>query len=129
MQVREALPYLRSYPKAARERATNRDGFRSVFFQVATNQDPFPTNCTFSSLTAFNIPDVPFTACTDSDYIWSFRAVKAGDGTAAFYELALADAAESLVASKFFSAADFPVLTSGAAVYQQYTGPTRFVVE
>jgi hypothetical protein len=101
-----------------------------VSFQVATNQDPFPTNCTFSTNAAFNIPDVPFTACDDPNYIWSLRAVRAGStGTAPFYELALSDASESLAASKFFSSSDFPVMNAGSTVFQQYTGPTRFVVE
>ena len=102
----------------------------SVFFQVATNQDPYQTNCSFVSATAFTIPDVPFTACDNPSYIFSFRSVKVGGnpGTAPFYELALADADESLVAAKFFAASDFPVLNAGSTVYQQYTGPTRFVV-
>lgn len=100
----------------------------SYSFQVATNQDPFPTTCNASFTTAFVLPEVPFTACNDSNYIWSFRAVGLSTSSTSNYTLVLAHAAEGLAAAKIWDAAEFPTLTSGATSYPQYTGPTSFVI-
>ncbi|KAF3769019.1 hypothetical protein M406DRAFT_327426 [Cryphonectria parasitica EP155] len=102
---------------------------KSFSFQVATNQDPFPTTCNASFITAYTLPDVPFTACQDPSYIWSFQAVAVSGTSPANYTLLLADASEALAAAKFWDAVEFPVLVDGAASYQEYTGPTLFVVE
>lgn len=90
---------------------------------------PYQTNCNASFTTAFNLPDVPFTACADPSIVWSFRAIGLPDATASNYTLILADADQSLAAAKIWDKADFPVLNAGSTVYQQYSGPTRFVVQ
>jgi len=92
---------------------------------------PFPTQCTFTGapLGVGSLPDVGFTACQDASIVWSFRRVTVGDGPAAFYELALATAEQSLAASKFFSAAQFPLINDGSSFHQQFNGEARFVVK
>jgi hypothetical protein len=102
----------------------------SYSFNVATNQMPFQTSCTANfPTTAFNLPNVPFTACTDNSIIWSFQAVGLSGSTPSNYTLILADAQQSLAAAKVFAASDFPVINAGSTVYQQYNGASRFVVK
>ncbi|KAK3380899.1 hypothetical protein B0H63DRAFT_415629 [Podospora didyma] len=102
----------------------------SISFKVASNQTPFPTTCSFfgQGLGVGSLPDVGFTACADASVVWSFRAVHIGDGQAPFYELALATAEQSLAASKFFPASDFPYIDDKSSVHQSYSGPNLFVV-
>ncbi|KAK0712478.1 hypothetical protein B0T26DRAFT_741600 [Lasiosphaeria miniovina] len=102
----------------------------SIGFQVASNETPFPTTCTFTGapLGVGSLPDVGFTACADPSVAWSFRAVPVGSGAAPFYELALATAEQSLAAAKFFPASDFPIVNDGSSFHQTYTGAGSFVV-
>jgi len=102
-----------------------------IGFKVATNQMPYPTQCSFTGapLGVGSLPDVGFAACQDASIIWSFRRVISGDGAAPFYELALADAEQSLAASKFFTSSDFPIVRDGSSYHQTFTGNNRFVVE
>ncbi|KAK0649930.1 hypothetical protein B0T16DRAFT_428456 [Cercophora newfieldiana] len=103
----------------------------SIAFNVATNQMPYQTHCTFTGapLGTGSLPDVGFTKCQDPTIIWSFRRVIAGDGAAPFYEFALATAEQSLAASTFFPGSDFPLINAGSSFHQQFTGNGRFVVK
>ncbi|KAK3356433.1 hypothetical protein B0T25DRAFT_135586 [Lasiosphaeria hispida] len=102
----------------------------SISFRVATNQMPFSTQCTFTGapLGASSLPDVGFSACQDTSIAWSFRAVPVSGGTP-FYELALATAEQSLAASNFFPASEFPRINDGSSSHQTFTGGSRFVVQ
>ncbi|KAK0614649.1 hypothetical protein B0T14DRAFT_312159 [Immersiella caudata] len=103
----------------------------SIGFKVATNQMPYPTQCTFTGapLGSSSIPDVGFTTCQDPSIIWSFRRVIVGDGVAPFYEFALATAEQSLAASTFFPGSQFPLIRDGSSFHQTFTGDNRFVVQ
>jgi hypothetical protein len=103
----------------------------SIGFNVATNQMPYSTKCTFTGRPSGvgSLPDVGFTPCQDASITWSFRAVTAGDGSAPFYELALVTAEQSLAASKFWPASSFPRINDGSTYHQTFTGDGRFVVE
>lgn len=86
---------------------------------------PTPTNCNASISTAYTLPDVPSTDCVDPSISWSFSAVDSGDN----YTLTLADSQGGLTAAKIWDEADFPIIDAGSTVYQQYIGPTSFVVQ
>lgn len=102
-----------------------------IGFKVATNQVPYPTQCSFTGtpLGVGSLPDVNFTPCQDACIVLSFRGVTTGVGPAAFYELALATAEQSLAASKFFPVSDFPRINDGSSFHQQFIGNPRFVVK
>ncbi|KAK0750503.1 hypothetical protein B0T18DRAFT_320708 [Schizothecium vesticola] len=104
----------------------------SISFDVATNQMPFQTHCTFTGapLGSSSLPDVGFAAgtCADKTINWSFRAVANGDAKPFAYEFALVDSEQSLAASKFFIAQAFPLVNAGSSYYQTFTGEGRFVV-
>ncbi|KAL1858925.1 hypothetical protein Daus18300_009795 [Diaporthe australafricana] len=99
----------------------------SFSFNVATNQMPYQTNCNASFTVAYNLPNVDFTACADPSIVWAFRGIP--DATTSNYTLTLLDADQSLAAVKIWDIADFPVINAGSTVYQQYSGPARFVVQ
>lgn len=87
---------------------------------------PYPTECsaTERAVGVGSLPDFGFITCKDPAIVFSLRAVQSS-----WYELALADADQSLAAAKFFLATDFPRLNDGSTYHQQFTGTTRFVVQ
>jgi len=92
---------------------------------------PYQAKCTFTSapLGVGSLPDVGFAKCQDPSIIWSLRRVIAGNGAAPVYELALADADQSLAAAKFFPASEFPIIRDGSSYHQTFTGDGRFIVQ
>lgn len=90
---------------------------------------PDPTSCNASFTVAYNLPDVPFTACADPSIAWSFFAIGLPDAHASNYTLTLLDPDQSLAAAKIWDKADFPVISAGSTEYQQYSGPADFVVQ
>ncbi|KAK4162909.1 hypothetical protein QBC43DRAFT_301651 [Cladorrhinum sp. PSN259] len=104
----------------------------NISFKVATNQQAFPTTCSFSGtpLGSSSLPDVGFTPCQDPSIAWSFRRVPSSEsGQPPFYELALVTAEQSLAAAKFFPGSEFPLVNAGSSFYQQYNGAAAFVVQ
>lgn len=91
---------------------------------MATDQVATQTNCNVSITTAYTLPNVPSTTCVDPSISWSFSAIDSGNN----YTLVLAAAQQGLTAAKFWDKADFPIISAGSTVYQQYIGPNSFVV-
>lgn len=71
---------------------------------------------------------MPFTPCQDPSIIWSFRPVEAKPASASFYELTLAAADHNIVATRFWTAKDFPIFDDGASTHQAFTGDPNFTV-
>lgn len=91
---------------------------------------PSTTACSANFPTvAFELPNVPFTACADPSIIFSLQAIGLSEADASNYTLILADAEQSLAAAKIWPASNFPIVNAGSTVYQQYNGETRFVVQ
>lgn len=70
---------------------------------------------------------VPFTYCTsDRTIVWGWAPIGPPNGTATAYSLIITDTSLGLKAAKLWDAADFPLVTSGATVFQNYTGEQSF---
>lgn len=96
---------------------------------MATNESlSSPVTCTSSFPdVAVELPPVPYTLCTeDRSIVWSWEPVGLANASATGYALIITDTTLGLAAAKLWDAVDFPMATSGGAVYQNFTGEKDF---
>lgn len=76
---------------------------------------------------AIELPTVAYTLCTqDRSIVWGWAPVGPANASATGYSLIVTDATLGLASAKLWDAADFPMSTSGGAVYQNFTGEPDF---